>query len=164
VPFAKVAPRIGADVPVCIDPRPRRMRGIGEVLSAPLKMPKLAAVMVNPGVAVPTRDVFMRLGLKSGGAVRRAAPSRELSRGIDDFVKYLARYGNDLEAPAVEIQPVIADVLAGIRKTKGCLLARMSGSGATCFGIFETPRTAKAAAQNLSAAHPKWWVRATTFG
>jgi 4-diphosphocytidyl-2-C-methyl-D-erythritol kinase len=133
LPFEKIASKIGADVPVCIDPRPRRMRGIGEKLSSPLKMPKLAAVMINP-------------------------------RGVEDFVDYLARHGNDLEASAVEIQPVIARVLESLRGTKGCLLARMSGSGATCFGIFETPRAASAAARSLSAAQPKWWVRATTFG
>jgi 4-diphosphocytidyl-2-C-methyl-D-erythritol kinase len=163
-PVAKIAPTVGADVPVCIDPRPRRMRGIGEVLSAPLKMPKLAAVMVNPGVAVPTRDVFMKLGLKPGGPVRRAAPARALPRSVEAFAEYLSKHGNDLEAPAIEVQPVIARVLRDIRESKGCLLARMSGSGATCFGIFTSPRAAKAAAQSLSAAQPKWWVRATTFG
>jgi 4-diphosphocytidyl-2-C-methyl-D-erythritol kinase len=163
-PVAKIAPAIGADVPVCIDPRPRRMRGIGEVLSAPLKMPKLAAVMVNPGVAVPTRDVFTKLGLKPGGPVRRAAPARALPRDVGAFVEYLSKHGNDLEVPAIEVQPVIARVLRDIRESKGCLLARMSGSGATCFGVFESPRAAKAAARSLSAAQPKWWVRATTFG
>jgi 4-diphosphocytidyl-2-C-methyl-D-erythritol kinase len=163
-PVTKIAPMIGADVPVCVDPRPRRMRGIGEVLSAPLKMPKLAAVMVNPGVAVPTRDVFTKLGLKPGGPVRRAAPTRALPREVGAFVEYLSKHGNDLEVPAIEVQPVIARVLRDIRESKGCLLARMSGSGATCFGIFESPRAAKAAAKNLSAAQPKWWVRATTFG
>ncbi|MBX9842270.1 MAG: 4-(cytidine 5'-diphospho)-2-C-methyl-D-erythritol kinase [Xanthobacteraceae bacterium] len=163
-PVAKIAPMIGADVPVCVDPRPRRMRGIGEVLSAPLGMPKLAAVMVNPGVAVPTRDVFMKLGLKPGGPVRRAAPARALPRGVAGFVEYLSKHGNDLQAPAIEVQPVVARVLADIRESKDCLLARMSGSGATCFGIFASPRAASVAARSLSAAQPKWWVRATTLG
>ena len=140
------------------------MRGIGEILSAPLNVPKLAAVMVNPGVAVPTKDVFMRLGFKPGGPVRRAAPARALPGGIGAFIEYLSKHGNDLEAPAVEIQPVIARVLKDIRGSKGCVLVRMSGSGATCFGIFESPRAAKTAAQSLSAAQPKWWVRTTTFG
>ena len=164
LPLQKIAPMIGADVPVCVDPRPRRMRGIGEALSAPLKMPKLAAVMINPGVAVPTKDVFMRLGLKPGGPVRRAAPSRALPRGVEAFVEYLVRHGNDLEAPAVEMEPVIARVLDGLRGTKGCLLARMSGSGATCFGIYGSSRAATAAARSLAAAELKWWVTATTFG
>jgi 4-diphosphocytidyl-2-C-methyl-D-erythritol kinase len=154
----------GADVPVCLDPQARMMRGIGEILSAPLGVPKLPAVLVNPGVAVPTRDVFMKLGLKPGGPVRRAAPARALPRSVEAFAEYLSKHGNDLEAPAIEVQPVIARVLRDIRESKGCLLARMSGSGATCFGIFTSPRAAKAAAQSLSAAQPKWWVRATTFG
>jgi 4-diphosphocytidyl-2-C-methyl-D-erythritol kinase len=160
----KVAPTVGADVPVCVDPRPRRMRGIGEALSAPLKMPRIAAVMVNPGVAVPTKDVFMRLGLKPGGPVRRAAPSRALPRGLEEFVAYLSKHGNDLEPPAIEIQPVIARVLESLRETKGCLLARMSGSGATCFGLYTSPRTAAAAAKSLSATQPQRWVKATSFG
>jgi 4-diphosphocytidyl-2-C-methyl-D-erythritol kinase len=160
----KVAPKVGADVPVCVDPRPRRMRGIGEQLSAPLKMPKIAAVVINPGVAVPTRDVFAGLGLKPGGPARRAAPSRALPRGLEAFVAYLAKHGNDLERPAIEIQPVIARVLESLRETKGCLLARMSGSGATCFGLYASPRAASAAARSLAAAHPTWWVKATSFG
>jgi 4-diphosphocytidyl-2-C-methyl-D-erythritol kinase len=160
----KAAPKVGADVPVCVDLRPRRMRGIGEILSAPLKMPKIAAVMVNPGVAVPTKDVFARLGLRPGGPVRRASASRALPRGLDDFVACLSKHGNDLEPPAIEIQPVIARILAGLRETKGCLLARMSGSGATCFGLFTSPHAAAAAARGLSDAHPHWWVKATSFG
>src|SRR6478672_3934430 len=96
----KAAGGVGADVPVCVDPRPRRMRGIGEKLSAPLAIPKLAAVLVNPGVAVPTKDVFMRLGLKPGGSVRRATPSRALPGSLESFVAYLAKHGNDLERPA----------------------------------------------------------------
>jgi 4-diphosphocytidyl-2-C-methyl-D-erythritol kinase len=160
----KVAPSVGADVPVCVDPRPRRLRGIGETLSAPLNMPKIAAVMINPGVAVPTKDVFVRLGLKPGGPVRRAAPSRALPRGLESFVAYLAKHGNDLERPAIEIQPVIAHVLEALRGTKGCLVARMSGSGATCFGLYPSARAAMAAAKSLSAVRPTWWVKATSFG
>ena len=102
----KVARRLGADVPVCVDPRPRRMRGIGEVLSAPLAMPKLAAVLVNPGVAVPTRDVFAMLGLKPGGRRTRAARARALPRDRDGLVEFLAGERNDLEPAAIKLQPV----------------------------------------------------------
>ena len=159
----KVARSVGADVPVCIDPRTRRMRGIGEKLSGPLAMPKLAAVLVNPGVAVPTRDVFAILGRKPGGSVR-APWAQPLPRGRDRLVEYLADGQNDLEAPAVKLQPVIARVLAALRQQPGNDLARMSGSGATCFGLFASSRAANAAARSLSAAHPRWWVTATTFG
>ena len=108
----KVARRLGADVPVCVEPRARRMRGIGEVLSAPLTMPKLAAVLVNPGVAVPTRDVFAMLGLKAGGGRTRAARTRPLPRDRDGLVKFLTGEGNDLEPAAIKVQPIIARVLA----------------------------------------------------
>jgi 4-diphosphocytidyl-2-C-methyl-D-erythritol kinase len=159
----KVAAGVGADVPVCVDPRPRRMRGIGEKLSAPLAIPKLAAVLVNPGVAVPTRDVFALLGLKPGVAKRagRAGPS---PRRRQDLIERLADEHNDLEPAAIKLQPVIARVLEALRKADGCDLARMSGSGATCFGLFTSSRAAAAAARHLAAAQPRWWVKATVFG
>jgi 4-diphosphocytidyl-2-C-methyl-D-erythritol kinase len=160
----KIARRLGADVPVCVDPRPRRMRGIGEILSAPLAMPKLPAVLVNPGVAMPTRDVFARLGLRPGGPRKRATRALSLPAGRDDLVAFLAGEGNDLEPAAVDLQPVVARVLAALRSEPGCGLARMSGSGATCFGLFASPRAAAAAARKLSSAQPGWWVRATAIG
>lgn len=160
----KVARGTGADVPVCVDPRPRRMRGIGEVLSAPLAIPKLAAVLVNPGVAVPTRDVFAILGLKPGAKARRAARAVALPRDGDGLLEYLARLGNDLEPAAIRLQPVIARVLADLGRQPGCRIARMSGSGATCFGLFASAKAAAAAARSISAAQPDWWVKATSFG
>ena len=160
---AEAARLTGADVPVCLDPRPRVMRGVGEILSAPIDLPLLPAVLVNPGVAVPTRDVFAALRLLQassplegegwGGGCERA-----------DVVVKLAKHRNDLEAPAIALQPVIADVLSELSAAPKCSLARMSGSGATCFGLFASARPAKAAAQALRARHPGWWVRATTFG
>lgn len=160
----RVARRVGADVPVCVDPRPRRMRGIGEKLSAPLAIPPLAAVLVNPGVAVPTKDVFARLGLKPGGARKRAGRAGALPRDFDGFVAYLAGERNDLEPAAIALQPAIARVLAALRGESGCKLARMSGSGATCFGLFASSRAAAAAARRIAAAHPRWWVKATVLG
>jgi 4-diphosphocytidyl-2-C-methyl-D-erythritol kinase len=158
----KVAGGIGADVPVCVDPRPRRMRGIGEKLSAPLAIPKLAAVLVNPGVAVPTKDVFALLGLKPGAA-KRAVRARRLPRARGNLIEFLAGERNDLEPAAIKIQPVIARVLVALRKENGCGLARMSGSGATCFGLFASSRAAAAAARHIAAAQPGWWVKATVF-
>ncbi len=160
----KVARRTGADVPVCVDPRPRRMRGIGEILSGPLSIPKLAAVLVNPGVAVPTRDVFAILGFNPGEAAASAGRARALPRDRGGFVAYLAGERNDLEPAAITLQPVIALVLMALRGEPGCDLARMSGSGATCFGLFASSRAAAAAARSISAAHPRWWVKATAFG
>jgi 4-diphosphocytidyl-2-C-methyl-D-erythritol kinase len=158
----KVAGGVGADVPVCVDPRPRRMRGIGEKLSTPLAIAKLAAVLVNPGVAVPTKDVFALLGLEPGTA-QRAARTRALPRDRGDLIEFLAGERNDLEPAAIRLQPVIARVLDALREEAGCELARMSGSGATCFGLFKSARAAAAAARHLAAAQPRWWVQATVF-
>jgi 4-diphosphocytidyl-2-C-methyl-D-erythritol kinase len=155
----------GADVPVCLEPRPRLMRGIGDVLSGPLDLPPLPAVLVNPGVPVPTREVFGKLGLASGerrGGAGEIDGDRIKERAA--LVGYLKSQPNDLEAPAIALQPVIADVLGALARREGCLLARMSGSGATCFGLFETETAAAAAARTLASSHPKWWVAATALG
>jgi 4-diphosphocytidyl-2-C-methyl-D-erythritol kinase len=164
VRLRRAARRIGADVPVCVDPRPRHMRGIGEVLSGPLAVPKVAAVLVNPGVAVPTGDVFAIFGLKPGTRRKRAGPARALPGDRDEFLALLVRQPNDLEPAAIKLQPVIARVIEVLGRAPGCRLARMSGSGATCFGLFGSSRAAAAAAQKISAAHPRWWVKATILG
>jgi 4-diphosphocytidyl-2-C-methyl-D-erythritol kinase len=163
----------GADVPVCLDPRPRLMRGIGDILSEPLDLPKLAAVLVNPGVAVPTREVFAALKLPAG-SVAASPPGSATSLGATSLVATslgatsladaIANGRNDLELPAIELQPVIADVLAVLRKLPGCRLSRMSGSGATCFGLFDSTAAATAAARTLRIGYPAWWVRPTVLG
>lgn len=157
----------GADVPVCVDPRPRTMRGIGEILSEPLALPKLPAVLVNPRVAVPTKDVFaaLRAQRQAQGNAGRGADFESRPRWkAADLIETLAGEPNDLEAPAVAIAPAVAQVLADLRALKGCRLARMSGSGATCFGLFGTAPAAAAAARALRGKHPDWWVRATKLG
>jgi 4-diphosphocytidyl-2-C-methyl-D-erythritol kinase len=161
----------GADVPVCLDPRPRTMRGIGEILSAPIKLAKLPAVLVNPGVPVATKDVFARLARHQSLPVPPPHPLSlppgegwERGLGITAFFNTLGHARNDLEAPAIELQPVIADVLAALRASAQCHLARMSGSGATCFALFASARAATSAARALRERYPRWWVRATTLG
>jgi 4-diphosphocytidyl-2-C-methyl-D-erythritol kinase len=151
----------GADVPVCLDPRPRVMRGIGEQLSAPIDLLPLHAVLVNPGVAVPTREVFARW---SPAATPAASPDFTALTKSDALLPLLITQPNDLEAPAIALTPAIAGVLAGLRGLPGCGLARMSGSGATCFGLFGSASDATAAANTLRAKHPGWWLCATTLG
>jgi 4-diphosphocytidyl-2-C-methyl-D-erythritol kinase len=159
VRLAAAARATGADVPVCLDPRPRVMRGIGEVLSAPVVLPPLDAVLINPGVALATKDVFAGLNFPTSGehssspSMAEHAPLQAIYDGV-----------NDLEPPALALQPVIADVLAALRASDGCRVARMSGSGATCFGVFDTAGAASAAADALAAARPAWWVRKTSLG
>jgi 4-diphosphocytidyl-2-C-methyl-D-erythritol kinase len=154
----------GADVPVCLDPRPRIMRGIGEKLSVPLALPPLPAVLVNPGVALSTKAVFA--GWKASPAAAAPLDAMALASLSSEraLVALLADQANDLEPPAVALQPSIADVLTTLRQRPGCALARMSGSGATCFGLFGTPDEAAATERALSARQPTWWVKATTFG
>jgi 4-diphosphocytidyl-2-C-methyl-D-erythritol kinase len=149
-----------ADVPVCLDPRARLMRGIGDILSDPLDLPRLFALLVNPGVAVATADVFAALAAPPAGQNGPAA----LHEGGAALLAEIAGGRNDLEAPAIELEPAIADALAVLRKLPGCRLARMSGSGATCFGLFDSSRAASAAARTLRVAYPAWWVRATVLG
>ena len=165
----QAAQATGSDVPVCLDPKPRLMRGVGDVLSAPLDLPRLFTVLVNPGVAVSTRDVFAGLNLASGPASGGASsPAPLVLEGWGGeptaFVAALAKERNDLEAPAIELEPAIADVLAVLQALPDCRLARMSGSGATCFGLFPTNAAAAAAARTLRVGYPQWWVRATVLG
>ena len=159
----RAARKLGADVPVCVDARARNMRGIGERLSNPLAIPPLPAVLVNPGVAVATKDVFAtsdRMQAQRGGWAR---VPRAIPRGRAAFLAFLAGQSNDLEPAAIKLAPAIATVLARLRTMPGCELARMSGSGATCFGIFTSPRAAAAAARRITALHPQWWVQATNL-
>lgn len=149
----------GADVPVCLSPRARVMRGIGDKLSPPIALTPMPALLVNPGVAVPTRDVFQKLSAGTAIASALHVESLDAPR-IEEFI---GKVGNDLEKPAVALQPVIADVLREVGVLAGCRLARMSGSGATCFGLFATGALAANAANTLRHAHPSWWVVATTL-
>jgi 4-diphosphocytidyl-2-C-methyl-D-erythritol kinase len=161
----EVAKLTGADVPVCLASRACVMTGIGETL-LPLSLPKMPCVMVNPRVPVATRDVFAALGLRNGdllvGAadVFQAAAWPEAGASLEDWVEALAAGSNDLEVPATRIQPVIGEVLAALSASNGAWLARMSGSGATCFAIFENTAEAQRASQRIQLDHPQWWVHA----
>jgi 4-diphosphocytidyl-2-C-methyl-D-erythritol kinase len=158
----------GADVPVCLASRACDMTGVGENLM-PLSLPKLPCVLVNPRVPVATRDVFAALGLRNGellvGAtdVIEAAAWPEAGASTGDWIKALSLVANDLEAPAIRVQPAIAGVLSALRASHGALLARMSGSGATCFAIYASATDAQAAARTIEADRPAWWVHAGTL-
>jgi len=158
----RTAGRVGADVPVCLDSRARVMAGIGERLGPALKLPPLFALLVNPGVPVETVAVFRALGLDAGQAGPGAggdAPARADSASA--LIASLAASGNDLETPGRQVAPVVDIVLAELRALPGCRLARMSGSGATCFAIFDGCRESAAAGRALRRRQPGWWVRPT---
>ena len=146
-----LAATLGSDVPVCLDSKAAWMEGRGEALT-PAAVPPQPMVLVNPRVGVSTAEVFRTLRSRTGVGM-----PLELS---GDLVGFLRRMRNDLEAPARAIQPVIGDVLEALAAAPDILLARMSGSGATCFGLFADDASATKAARILSAGHPNWWVRA----
>ncbi|RAI43927.1 4-(cytidine 5'-diphospho)-2-C-methyl-D-erythritol kinase [Rhodoplanes roseus] len=161
--LAEAALKAGADVPVCLAGAPRIMRGVGEVLSPPVALPPLFAVLVGPGFPLSTKDVFVALGLAPGE--RRGAPTADadLPTDADGLYEYLAENGNDLEAPAIRIAPAVGELIALLARLRGCRLARMSGSGSTCFALFDDPRAAADAALTLGTSHPSWWVQATAL-
>lgn len=161
----EVALKTGADVPVCLASQACDMTGVGETL-LPLGLPSMPCVLVNPRIPVATKDVFTALGVRPGellvGAteVIRAPAWPEEGSSVEDWVEALAASSNDLEEPATRIQPVIGQVIAALNATNGAWLARMSGSGATCFAIYENTAEAGRAAEQIRRAHPTWWVHA----
>lgn len=147
---ADLPAKLGADVPVCVAGVPAWMSGIGEIVEPAGALPDWGILLVNPGVALATPSVFKaRSGAFSVGG--KFAPN----------LSNLAAAGNDLEAPAIGLVPAIADVLAALRGLPGIRVARMSGSGATCFGLFDRPENAALAAKALKAKAPSdWWIAA----
>lgn len=151
---------LGADVPVCLNGTAVRMSGIGERLAPVPSLPPLPAVLVNPGIEVSTPAVFKALRSSENPAL---AQMPDALATVEAVAAWLGRQRNDLQAPAQAITPMIGDVLASIDAQRGCLLARMSGSGATCFGLFAEADQADAAAAELAFRHPGWWVVPTTL-
>ncbi|HEY1475179.1 MAG TPA: 4-(cytidine 5'-diphospho)-2-C-methyl-D-erythritol kinase [Pseudolabrys sp.] len=152
--LAAAAPAIGADVPVCLEPSARIMRGVGEELSAALDLPSLPALLVNPGVTLATRDVFAKFAIDQAGKKALADVPRERAA----LIEWLGEHGNDLTQPAIGCVPVIADVLSALSALPGARLVRMSGSGPTCFALFASDDEASAAAQRLKSERKNWWV------
>ncbi len=146
---------LGADVPVCLAGVAAMVSGIGEVI-APVAVPPLSLVVANPGIAVATREVFARLQPPYAEALALPAGFADAA-AVADFSRAL---GNSLAAPAIGVCPTIAALLDDIAALDGCRLAQMSGSGATCFGLFATEAAARDAAARLQAKRPGWFVRA----
>ena len=148
-----LAGRIGADVPMCLAGRPARAFGVGERLAPAPPLPSCAILLVNPGVALPTAQVFAA----RGGDFSAVRPLAEPWTDLASFVAALAARGNDLTDAAIALRPPIADVLAFLRKSEGALHAAMSGSGATCFALYETFDLAQRTAAHVPAS---WWHHA----
>lgn len=154
----------GSDVPVCLVPQSRTMRGRGEILGPLLQLPPLVAVLVNPRVAVATPAVFARLGFAKGESSKLpiAPPPRAASSRMAAMAA-LERGRNDMQAAACALEPAVSRVLEALSACPGASLVRMSGSGATCFAIFEARSAASQAAAALARQRPDWWVKATVL-
>ena len=139
------------------------MRGAGEELGPALNLPRLFAVLVNPRVPVETPAVFKTLGLQPGQGLSGAAHPAIGAFSSDGLLALLRETRNDLEPPALKVQPVIGEALGLMRGTNGCRLARMSGSGATVFGLYDDCEAAAEAAKQIRRARPDWWMKATSL-
>ena len=148
---------LGADVPVCLDSRAANMAGVGEALSAPPPLPPCAVLLINPGVPVPTGPVFAA----RRGPFSAASRIDEAPHDAAALAALLRSRRNDLEQPALAQVPEIGRVLARLAAAPGCLLARMSGSGGTCFGLFKDEAAAAGAAGAIARDHPTGWVQPT---
>ncbi|SHE90621.1 4-diphosphocytidyl-2-C-methyl-D-erythritol kinase [Litoreibacter ascidiaceicola] len=158
--FAHVA-KLGADVPICLFSQTARMSGIGEKIEFMPDLPALDAVLVNPRVEVSTPAVFKAISSKNNASMRMI-PSNFIDQ--TRFITWLRHQRNDMQDAAVSIAPMIENVLSALWDTKNCQLARMSGSGATCFGVFPSAETARYAALQISREHPDWWVKPCALG
>ncbi len=150
---------LGADVPVCIQASAARMRGIGDQVE-PITLPPLPALLVNPGIPVPTGPVFSALQRRDNAPMPAMIPAFTTP---EDCTEWLLDQRNDLEAPAASVAPDIPDVLDALSETRDVFVTRMSGSGSTCFALYPTLKAAHFAAYEIGAAHPEWWCRASTL-
>jgi 4-diphosphocytidyl-2-C-methyl-D-erythritol kinase len=154
---------LGADVPVCLAPGPCFVGGVGEALLPAPALPRGFLVLANPRRALPTVEVFRGYGRRAAGRFSEPARWDDAPADIGALARRLAERGNDLSEAAIELVPEVREVIAALAAAPGCLLARMSGSGATCFGLFAGEAAAAKAAAMLQAGAPQWWVRATAI-
>jgi len=156
--WMKIALSLGADVPVCFNNQTARMTGIGDSITLAPNLGQVYGLLVNPGIAVSTRTIFENFDLSEPQATPRPQEMKAT------LLETASLGHNDLEAITCEYAPIIRDVLSLMSRQAGCQLTRMSGSGATCFGIFDTRKSAHQAQKNIQSAQPAWWCQATTFG
>ena len=154
----KAAAATGADAPVCLESRAREMTGVGDRLGSLLRLPPLFVVLANPRVPAPTSTVFKAYDAEPK-APGTSGPGFDPEATVS--CEAIAASSNDLEGAARTIAPVIGDVIEALSQLPGARLARMSGSGATCFALFDDPEPAAAGALKILAEHPEWWVTAT---
>lgn len=157
--LARIAAQVGSDGPMCLYARAAWAEGRGEVLTPELSLPPLPALLVNPGVPSPTGEVYRAYDAGPARSAERPAPPVDWS--VAGVTNWLAGLRNDLEAPAMDRTPLISTTLRAVDALPEVRLARMSGSGATVFALFDTLSAARLAARKLTVDHPDWWIRAT---
>ena len=150
----KIARQLGADVPACLAHKPVWAEGIGEQMTWMPHLPQFHLLMVNPLVATPTPEVFRRFSTRFSAPLQYSGRRKSMQEWIAD----LSRYRNDLTDAALQVTPQIREVLQVIEATPNCHFARLSGSGATCFGVYDSAAAVSAAMNKLRANHPDWWV------
>lgn len=160
--LAEVAATVGADGPMCLLARTAWAEGRGEILMPEPRLPPLPALLINPGVASPTGEVYR--AFDAGPPSRADRPAPPVVWDVATVIDWLSGQRNDLQRPAVARAPAIAHTLAAAAALPGVRLARMSGSGATVFALFDTPAEAAAAGRRLADGRPGWWIRPTTLG
>jgi 4-diphosphocytidyl-2-C-methyl-D-erythritol kinase len=158
-----VAASLGADVPVCLHSAAQFMWGTGHDTVVVPPLPPLPAILVNPGVPLATAGVFRALAAGPVPASHVAPTPPGRFRDVAAVMAYMGDHANDLEPAAVALCPPIGAVVAALRALPATRIARMSGSGPTCFALFDTPADAAAAARRIGAKEPGWWVEATTL-
>lgn len=157
-----LAPKLGADVAMCLMARPLLAEGIGECLTLLAEgVPTLHAVLVHPRVPLLTADVYRALKVTESRAMQEKLPPAGLT--ALEFIEWLATSRNDLEAAALSVSPHVAEVLAALRQ-QGAPLVRMTGSGACCYALYEAPHDAQRAAAVLARSHPHWWTKVSSLG
>lgn len=152
----RLGARLGADVPVCLEGRAAFVGGVGEKVDPAPTLPPVCLVLASPDVPLPTERVYKACAAAPARPARFSATPDNAAA----LASLLAQRRNDLERPARRLLPAVGTVLAALNDLEGCLLARMTGSGAACFGLFAEEPRAEAAARSLKAAHPEWWVQA----
>lgn len=159
--LASLAPELGSDVAVCLDSRPALIAGRGERVRPVANFPSCGVLLANPGVPLATHDVYAALGAEPLSTVLADDEAPNFDADFARLMDYVASRGNALQAPAIDLVPMIEDVLAALSRLDGAHIARLSGSGPTCFALFSTEDEAKRAAASLTREHPDWWIAAS---
>jgi 4-diphosphocytidyl-2-C-methyl-D-erythritol kinase len=163
--LAELAPQLGSDVSVCLKSRPGLISGRGENVEPVAGFPSCGVLLANPGLPLATEAVYAALGAEAwAGSARRDPDRLDFHGDFEALLAYLTPRGNDLERPAAQLVPEIKEVLAALLALDGVRLARLSGSGPTCFGLFASADAAERAGVRLAEDYPNWWIAASTLG